>query len=193
MGAPLAGFPALLQGLGGATGIAKGLGGLLDLFGRGRGQPGKFEQVPTVTPEQKQLLNQLIGMLGGEGQLGAGMEESLSQLRELMDPSSEAMQRFADPYMRQFKEETIPGIGERFAGAGAEGGALSSSAFGQALGGAGAGLQTQLAGLKSQLQRGAAQDILGQFQSILGPALGTQPFGYKYTPPSGGYAGGQFF
>ena len=172
-----------------------GLGGLLGLlggFGGARGKPGKMQEIPTVTPEQKQLLNQLIGMLGGEGQLGVGMEESLSQLRELMDPSSEAMQRFADPYMRQFEQETVPGIAQRFAGAGAEGGALSSSAFGQALGGAGAGLQSQLAALKSQLQRGAAQDIMGQFQSILGPALGTQPFGYMYRPPSGGYATGQF-
>lgn len=192
MTAALTGFPALLQGLGGASGVAQGLGGLLNILGRGKNKPGKFSQVPTMSPQQQQVLSQLLEMLGGEGELGQGAGEGLSQLRELMDPSSAAQQRFADPYMKQFEQQTVPGIAERFAGAGAQGGALSSSGFGQALGGAGADLQSQLAGMKSQLQRGSAQDILGQFQSLLSQGLGAQPFGYKYQPPSGGFATGQF-
>lgn len=146
----------------------------------------KFEQVPTMTPEQQQHLQQLLQMLSSEGQLGQGYQGGLQQLMELMDPSSEAQQKFAEPYMQQFNQETIPGLAERFAGAGATGGALSSSGFGQALGGAAGGLQTQLAALKSQIQRGAIQDILGQYQSTSGSALGAQPFGYYQQPAQQG-------
>ena len=182
------------QGLqGGAAGAGAGsaggpqgaaIGGLLGLlagFGGG-GKDAKLSKIDTMTPEQQQHLQQLLQMLSSEGQLGQGYEGGLQQLMELMDPSSEAQQRFADPYMQQFQQETIPGLAERFAGAGATGGALSSSGFGQALGGAAGGLQTQLAALKSQIQRGAIQDILGQYQQTSGSALSAQPFGYYQQP-----------
>ena len=187
-----AGGMAGFQAGGGLGGILGALTGMLGGFGGQGGKPGKLSQVPTMNPEQQQLLSQLLEMLGGEGALGEGYGEGLSQLKELMDPSSEASQRFADPYMKQFQQQTLPGIAERFAGAGAQGGALSSSGFGQAVGGAGADLQSNLAGLKSQLQRGSIQDILGQFQGLLGKGLGAQSFGYQYRPPSGGYASGKF-
>ena len=177
-------------GLGGALG--GGLLGLLSGFGKGEGQPGEFQKIPTMSPEQQQLLSKLLSLLGGEGQLGGGYEEGLSSLMELMDPSAASQQRFAQPYLEQFEQETVPGIAERFAGMGAQGGALSSSGFGQALGAAGSGLQTQLAGLKSQLQRGAIQDILGQYQGLLGKGLGAQPFMNIYRQPSGGFATGSF-
>tara|TARA_R110002126_G_scaffold51939_1_gene141838 strand:+ start:11631 stop:12158 length:528 start_codon:yes stop_codon:yes gene_type:complete len=162
------------------------------------GSDDKTEQLPSMSPEQTQFLQQLMQMLGGEGQLGQGQEEALSGLRELMDPSSAAQQRFADPYMQQFQQQTIPGIAEQFAGAG--GGALSSSGFGQALGSASAGLQSQLAQLKSGLQQQSAQDIMGQFQNLSQQGLGAQPFGYQHKQGSqgalgsalGGFAGAGF-
>ena len=178
---------------GGIGAIPGGLLGLLGgLVGKDKSQHGKWSQQPNISPEQQQLLSQLLQMLGGEGELGQASGDALAQLKELMDPSSEAQQRFADPHMQQFQQQTLPGIAERFAGAGAQGGALSSSGFGQALGGAAAGLQTQLAGMKSELQKGSIQDILGQFKSLLGQGLGTQSFSNVYQHPTGSYATGQF-
>ena len=54
---------------------------------------------------------------------------------------------FAQPYMRQFREEIMPEIAERFAGAGA----LSGSGFQNAISQAGAGLTENLAALKGNL------------------------------------------
>ena len=170
------GIPGMMMG--GLLGAGAGFGG-----GNTQDQLKQFEQ---YTPEQQELLKQILGQVGPEGQLGKGYGQSLSYLQELLDPSSEAQQRFADPYMKQFDQETIPGLGERYAGGGALGGGLSSSGFGQAIGGAGANLQTQLASLKSQLQQGAAQNIMGQYNNMTQQGLGAQPFGYTYQPGGGG-------
>ena len=106
-------------------------------------------------------------------------------LQQFLDPSSEAYQKFADPYMRQFEQQTVPQLAERFAGAGAMGGALSSSGFGQALSSAGANLQSELASMKTGLQRQAISDMMQQYQSMLGQGLGAQPF--AYTKPTEGF------
>ena len=151
------------------------MGFLSSLFGGGG-----FEKMPTMTKEQEGLLNQIMQQLGGGGQLGQQYGQALGGLEEFMDPSSEAMQRFADPYMRQFEQQTIPGIAERFAGAGSGlGGSLSSSGFGQALGAAGGNLQSQLASMKTGLQRQAIGDIMSQYGGMTGKALGARPFGYQ--------------
>lgn len=151
------------------------------------GTSDELKQVPSMTPEQEQLLNQFVQMLQGGGQLGEGYEQALSQLKQLMDPSSSASQQLTQPYLQQFQQETVPGLAERFAGMGAQGGALSSSGFGQALGSAGANLQSQLASLKSQISQGAMKDILGQYQSSLGLGLGAKPFGYEQQRGSQGF------
>lgn len=172
------GFGSFLGPIGTVAGGS--LGGLAGYFGR-QEQPSlqKFDQ---YTPQQHQVLQQLLQSLGQGGQLGSQYEQALGGLSELMDPSSESVQRFADPYLREFQEQTVPGLAERFAGAGAMGGGLSSSGFGQALGAAGGNLQSTLAALKSQLQQGAMQSLLNQYQSSLGQGLGAQPFGYMKTP-----------
>jgi hypothetical protein len=69
-------------------------------------------------------------------------------LQDIFSSDPESFKKFAAPYMRQFNEQTIPGLAERFSGAGAQ----SSSAFQNALGQAGASLQENLAGLKTGLQ-----------------------------------------
>ena len=74
----------------------------------------------------------------------------------------------------QFQQQTIPSIAERFTALGAQ----NSSAFPQALGQAGAGLEEGLAGLESQfgLQKlGALQGLLNlglapQFETVIHPA-----------------------
>lgn len=161
-------------GLGGLAASQAGSGGISDfLFGS------DMKKVPTMTGGQSNLLEELLGMLSGQGQLGQGYGQGLSNLQEMLDPSSAAYQRFEAPYMQKFQQETIPGIAERFAGVSPMGGGLSSSGFGQSLSAAGGQLQTQLAGMKSNLQRQAIQDILNQYQQMSGSALGQRPFGYQ--------------
>jgi uncharacterized phage infection (PIP) family protein YhgE len=150
------------------------------------GTPDKLKKFQQYTPEQEQALSGLMQMLGQEGQLGQGYGQGLSGLQEMLDPSSAAYQRFEAPHLQQFEQQTVPGLAERFAGAGAQGGALSSSGFGQALGAAGGQLQTQLAGMKAGLQQEAIRDILSQYRGMLGTGLSAQPFGYSYQPGSPG-------
>lgn len=153
------------------------------------GSKDEIKQQPTMTPEQEQFLKQLLGQLGPEGGLGGLHEQGLSQLSDLMDPSGQAFQRFADPYMREFREQTVPNLAEKFAGAGAMGGGLSSSGFGQSLSAAGAGLQENLASLRSQLQQKALQDIMSQYQGMSQIGLGQRPFGYEKVKGSPGLLG----
>ena len=77
----------------------------------------------------------------------------------------------------------MPGLAERFAGFGANSGALSSSVFGQALGAAGANLQTNLAQMKSQMQRSSISDILNQYNQLANGVMGAQPFSYGEQGP----------
>ncbi len=86
----------------------------------------QFEQVPRYTPEQQEIFKQLAKQ---------GMSDSdIKGLEQL--------------YQRQFQEETIPGIAERFSQMGT--GGQRSSAFINALTGAGEGLSAQLAALRSR-------------------------------------------
>ena len=140
------------------------------------GKKEKFEQVPTMTPEQQQLLSQLLGGLGGP--LGMGLQN----LMQLLSGAPEALEAFQAPAMRQFEEQIVPGIAERFTGVGGQ----RSSAFQQALGGAGAGLAERLSAQRAGLQQGA----MGQLGGLLGAGLGAQPFGYRFTPGQAGFLGG---
>jgi len=130
------------------------------------------KQMPTMTPQQEALLNMLVG--GMEG----ATPEMFQYLQGLLSGDEGAYSKFAAPYMRQFEEEIVPGIAERFGGMGAQ----SSSGFQQALGKAGAGLQENLAALREQLRMGAA----GQLQGLLGQGLGTRSFENLYVPQQQG-------
>ena len=134
------------------------------------GTPGRIEALPTMSPEQQALLGQIVGGLGGPLQAGLG------NLQSLLSGEAEA---YEAPAMRQFQEQILPSIAERFTGMGA--GAQRSSAFGQQLGQAGAGLAENLAMQRAQLQ----QQGLGQLQSMLGLGF-TSPFQYQTIPGTEG-------
>jgi len=136
------------------------------------GKPGEYKALPTMAPEQQQLLTQLLGGLRGPTQAGLG------NLLNLLGGGTEA---FEKPLMRQFYEQTIPGIAERFTGMGA--GAQQSSAFKQALGEAGAGLSEQLGALRGGLQ----MQGLGQLSNLLGMGLGAKPFEWAQLPGTEGF------
>lgn len=167
-------------------------GGLTTQKGRGFlfGQDPSMDKFDTMNPQQQQLLNQMLQMLGGGGGLGQGYGQSIDYLKQLMDPSSEAVSQFTQPYMDQFNQQTVPMLAERFAGAGGGmGGGLSSSGFGQSLSAAGGALQNQLAALKAGLGQQAAGQLQQQYGQLTGQALGAQPFGYQYNPGSQGFLG----
>ena len=151
------------------------------------GSPPETNQLPTMNKGQQALLSQLLQLVGNQGSLGQGNQEGIGLQRQYLDPSSEAVDQFAQPYMNQFNQQTIPGLAERFAGMGALGGGLSSSGFGQSLSSAGGNLQTQLAALKAGLGQQAAQSLMGQYGNISGQALGKSPFGYVQQPGTQGF------
>lgn len=148
----------------------------------GGGSRDKLKRLDNYNPQQNNFLNQMMQMLNG-GNVGQGQGDATDYWREMLNPSEESFNRFADPYKRQFEQETVPMLAERFAGAGGGmGGGLSSSGFGQALSSAGGNLQSSLAALKSGLGQQAAGGLSGQYSNLAGLGLGAQPFNYTYQP-----------
>lgn len=162
-------LPSLLK-LGGGAALAGGAG-LLGGKKALTGTPGELRQMPQYTQQQQNVLNRLLGQ-GDEQLMGA-----FGYLGDILGQSPEAMQRFQAPAMRQFREEIIPDIAQRFG----EQGALSSSGFQQTLGQAGERLGEQLAAQRSQL----GMQGLGQLQSLLGMGLSPQ-FSYQQIPGAPG-------
>lgn len=134
------------------------------------GNKDQLQKKSTLSPQQKQFQKGIYKDLGPQGKLGEGYSGALDLLKKYINPDSAMYQTLAEPHMRRFNEQTVPGLAERFAGMGALGGGLSSSGFGQALGAAGAGLQENLAALQAELQQKAVSGLLGQYnqQSQLG-------------------------
>jgi hypothetical protein len=131
-------LPLLLAGGGGAL-----LGGL---FAKGGGQAARSEPVPTRAPNQ----------ISGQNQV---LQQALSGLGGLNKPFD------FGPIEKQarsgFAQQTVPTLAERFTSMGNN--ALSSPAFASQLGQAGAGLEENLAALKSQIglqQQGQQQNLL---------------------------------
>jgi len=150
------------------------------------GSKDKLKKVATGTKEQTQFGGQdLIGLLQQMMGQGGGLNMANQYDQSLLGQGPEAFNQFSSPYLQQFNEQVLPGIAERFAGAGA----LSSSGFGQTLGGAASGLQSQLAQLFSQLQGQAAGRQQGQFQNLSQLGLNYQPFAYKQKQGSQGILG----
>lgn len=158
--------------------LAMGGGAVYDWMSGGD----EMKKVPTLSKEQQNLLKQMSGMLSS-GQLGQGYGQSLDLMQQLMDPNSAAVAQFTEPHMKQFEQQTVPQLAERFAGMGAMGGGLSSSGFGQSLSSAAGNLQSNLAQLKAQLGQQAAGSLMNQYGNMSGQVMGAQPFGYQQQAP----------
>ncbi len=141
------------------------------------GREESFEQMPTKTGGQMDLLSQFIQSLMG-GQAGQGKEEALKQLIGMLTGSQESFQAFEEPARRGFREQTIPDILERFSGAGAR----SSSGLQQTLAGAGRGLESDLAQQRGGMKMDAIQRLLANFMGQSQQALGTQTFENIHRP-----------
>ena len=140
------------------------------------GTPQWNEQVQNFNPQQQQGFADILQRaLGGQGLGNFDFAPIEKQARS------------------QFEQKTIPSIAERFTSMGGQG----SGAFAQALGSAGAGLEENLAAMKSnynlqrepQLQNLLGQGLTKQFDTMM---HGEQP-GFLETGLSGllgGLAGG---
>lgn len=131
------------------------------LFGSG----GKVKQANTMNPQQMQLQQQLMqGLQGGQSNL-PGME----WLQQLLNNDPEAFAAYEAPAMRQFQQEIVPGIAERFSGMGM--GAQGSSAFQQQLASAGGRLSQDLAGQRAGLRQGAMSQLQGLYGQAMQPSF----------------------
>lgn len=139
----------------------------------------EFQKLPTMTGGQSGLLEMIVQALQGGG--GGGlMNMGFQGLSDILSDKPGAFEAFEAPYKRQFNEQIVPGLAERFSGIGS--GAQSSSAFGQSLSSAGGALTENLAAMRSGLKQNALSQLFGMLQ----PALGAQAFGYGHrTPPKG--------
>ncbi len=114
------------------------------------GQQDQINQIPTVTPEVSQALNQLLQQ--GLGNIAGNQTTSFAPINQQA--------------RTQFQQQTIPSIMERFTSLGGQ----RSNALGQQLGAAGANLEENLSA--RQQQQGLQQIGLGitpQFENIHTP------------------------
>lgn len=148
------------------------------------GSPDKLKKVPTGNPEQQNLHSNILSQAMGMQQPGGGYDLAQNFFNSFLGGNQQqAFDQFSAPYLQQFQEKMLPQIAERFAGAGA----LSSSGFGQALGGASSDLQSQLAQLFAQLQSQAAGQQYNQYNQLSQLGLNYQPFAYNKQQGSSGF------
>jgi len=159
-------LPSYMGGtpMGGSSESSGVFGGLGNLFSGLKeflmGTPGKLESAQTLTPEQQAFLQRIMGQVDPSTfaiQNQPTYQAGQSYLQSLLGGD---ISQFQAPYMRQFQQQTSD-LAERFAGLGG----LSSSGFQQALGGAAAGLQENLAALRGGLQQQALGQALGYAQA----------------------------
>lgn len=139
------------------------------------------------------ILNDLKGMKGSQDiTQNAGYQQGLQSLMNLFnDP--EFFKSFEAPLQRQFQEETVPGLANRFASMGS-GGATGSTAFRNQLGREGSNLSTNIAALRGNMQMNAipqllqyAQQPFSNYMSLLQTAL--NPTQNTYQGPTAGPLG----
>lgn len=149
------------------------------------GKSSKLKQFQNLSPSQQKFQNQLVSGVSGL------TPDMFALLNQLLSGDEEALESFQAPAMRQFEEDIIPSIMERFAGAGA----LSSSGLQQTLGRAGESLAEKLSAQRSGLQQNALQSLMGLGQIGLQPKTtpytkqGSQGLIGSLAPIAGGFAG----
>lgn len=137
----------------GPVGTAVGglAGGVLGLFGGGKGKKPKIQQMQNYNPQQQAYLNDLLQ------KAQAGNQEAYKYLMSILSDDEEAYADFERPAMEQFQEQTIPSILERLnAGGGMN---KNSGAVTQQLAQAGRGLSGDLAAQRAKLKQSALEQL----------------------------------
>jgi hypothetical protein len=168
-------LPALLGGA--AAGILpKLLGGSHSM----KGYKPELKKFETLNHRQKDVLNSLLKHLNvklPQTQQNPLYQQGSSYLQSILSQDPEMMKQFEAPAMRQFNEQIVPGIAERFSGAGAR----SSSGFNQAMGQAGSGLAERLASMRAGLGMQAQNAAMGYAQIPFQEAYNTQGMNLNRT------------
>jgi len=141
------------------------------------GKQGEMKALPTMSGGQQDLFQQLLSGLSGGNAGGGAMGSGMNFLQGILGGDTS---KFEAPLMRQFNEQTVPGIAERFSGMGA--GSQGSGAFGQQLGAAGAGLSENLGALRGGLQMQALSPLM----EMLRMGVSTPTFQWQQMPGSQG-------
>lgn len=137
------------------------ISGLFSYLGNRKDKKLESKKVDLLTKQQQGIQNQLLGNFGG--QYGQGLQGRPSFqagedfLTNLLRGGQGAFEQFDVPLQRQFQEETVPKIAERFSQFGAQ----NSSGFQNALLKAGSDLSTNLGALRGQMQLQALPQALG--------------------------------
>lgn len=173
------------------------MGGASSLLGGLTGSKG--ETGSTYSKGQRQgiddILQAIKGMRGGSQDITQqpGYQQGNEWLMSMFnDP--EFFKSFEAPLQRQFQEQTVPELANRFASMGS-GGSLGSTGFRNQLAREGSNLGTNIASLRGGMQQQAIPQLLGYSQqpfsnlmSLYQQAL--QPTQNTYQPPSSGFFGG---
>ncbi|MGD8305138.1 MAG: hypothetical protein PVF17_00660 [Ignavibacteria bacterium] len=143
---PLLMMMLLQSGAAAASGLSQG--GLT-------GQPGRFEQINLLNPQQRQL----------QESLGQAVSPGLNYYKGILGGDTSQLQALSDPIMRQFEQQIAPGIAGRFASRNS----LRSSAFQNALGTAATNLGSNIGQLQANLLGQAAGNLTGLSGQALQP------------------------
>lgn len=171
-------IPAILSAIGGLTGQ-------------------KAQQGSTYSKGQRSTIDSILDQIrGGGGAPDINQNPQFQQSNEWLqslfnDPAF--FEKFENPAMRQFNEQIVPSIANRFASMGS-GGALNSSGFRNQMAREGGNLATNLAAQRGQMQQNAIpqlqqnsqmpfQNIMQMLQQSLQPTMN------QYTPASPGFGG----
>lgn len=122
------------------------------------GKPEEMQSVSTLTPQQQKIQSQLEQSMQQKG-AGGAFGDTADYYRDLLSNDGQTANMFAQPMMRQFNEEVIPGLSEQFAGMGS--GGLSSSSFRNAAVNEGAGLSERIGSMRAGLRQQGAQGLQG--------------------------------
>ena len=123
---------------------------------------GGFEKVDRFTPEQQAMMKQMYGPLSES--MGLGFDK----IQQILSGNPEAFAEFEAPMMRQFQQEIVPEIGNRFAGMGSHG-SLSGSGLQQTLAQSGKELSEGLGALRAGLQQNAISQLGGFMNQAMTP------------------------
>lgn len=156
--------------------IMSALGPILQAFTGSQGKSGS-----TYNQGQRSLIDDLVGQVKGMGNQNdinknPQFQQGQNWLMDLFnDP--EFFNSFEAPLQRQFQEQTVPELANRFAGMGS-GGALGSTGFRNQLAREGGNLSSNIASLRGGMQQNAVPQLLGyaqqpfsNYQSLLQNAL----------------------
>ena len=152
----------------------------------------------TYTKNQQGLIDQAIqnvkGMQGSSDiTQNQGYGQGLDWLMSMFsDP--EFFNKFEAPMQRQFQEQTVPELANRFASMGS-GGSMGSTGFRNQLAREGSNLQTNMAALRGNMQQGAIPQLLQYAQQPFQNLMSMQqqaltPTQNTYQGPSAGLFGG---